>query len=404
MKSPYARALALLAIGLIWDCGQLSAATPEFGAGQFVQANGVDIQVPGYSVPSMADWNGDGLPDLIVGEGGGGNTGKIRVYLNVGTLAEPLFRDFSYVLSNGLDLTCTPTGCMGCFPRVVDWDKDGRIDLLVGQADGTIRIFSNYTLVGLPLFDAGPKITTANGAGNVDLDVGDRATPFMVDWNNDGMQDIVSGGLDGAIHVYTNCGCGDTGGVPPQFLRSPAAGVLVQENGRNLLVPGGRSSPVIADLDGDGKKDILTGNTDGQILFYRNTGSDADPNFSGPSQVISAGSPIQLAGSLRTRPSLCHWSGKADAADVRWDLLVGYGDGKVRLYRNASSGGTTPSGPLAGDFDSDGDIDGDDFTILAKALDRPAQHGEDALDLNHDGLIDSHDLRIFADLWLAVHK
>ncbi len=56
-----------------------------------VEAGGSVIEVPGYSVPSLADWNDDGLPDLVVGEGGGGETGKVRVHLNGGVPGAPDF-------------------------------------------------------------------------------------------------------------------------------------------------------------------------------------------------------------------------------------------------------------------------------------------------------------------------
>jgi len=221
------------------------------------------------------------------------------------------------------------------------------------------------------------------------LDVGARATPILVDWNNDGELDIVAGGLDGGLHIYYNCGCG--GYVPPRFSTSPVEGLFSQANGRDLLVPSGRSSPVVMDVDGDGKKDLVTGNTDGQILFYKNIGTDALPMFAGYTMVQSNGLPIDLAGTLRTRPSICYWTG---AKDGYWDLLVGYGDGKIRLYRGI---------PKLGDLDADGTLDGDDLTILAKALDKPVPAGGSPADLNKDGVVDNLDLRLFADLWLAEH-
>jgi hypothetical protein len=389
--------LALLTVACLATVSLSQAADINFGPQQFVQAGGVDIQVPGYSVPSLADWNNDGRRDLIVGEGGGTALGKVRVYLNVGTDAQPVFRDYFYAQSIGGDLTCTPIGCMGCFPRVVDWDEDGKIDLLVGQADGTVRIFMNYGDANFPTLDAGAKIITANGSVN-DMDVGDRATPSVVDWNSDGMLDIVSGGLDGIIHIFLNCGCG--GSVPPRFLTSPPAGQILAEGTHDLIVPGLRSCPAIVDLDGDGKKDIVTGNTDGQVLFYKNVGLDSLPMFSGYSLMTSAGTPIDLPDALRTRPFVCRWGGdgKLGPHDGHWDMLVGYGDGKVRLFRN------TTTVAKAGDLDGDGDIDGDDFTILAKALDKPISHDGSAADLNLDGVVDAQDLRVFATLWLTEHK
>ena len=43
----------------------------NLGPERLVEADGVVIQLPGYSVPSFVDWNDDNLKDLLIGEGGG---------------------------------------------------------------------------------------------------------------------------------------------------------------------------------------------------------------------------------------------------------------------------------------------------------------------------------------------
>lgn len=366
----------------------------NLGPQEFIQADGNDIVVPGYSVPSFEDWNNDGLRDLIVGEGGNNFPGKVRVYLNVGTEAEPRFTKFFYVQADGKDLLVANSGCQGAFPRVVHWDADARKDLMVGLADGTVKVFLNIADNNEPAFDAGALVKTGTDDAYT-LDVGARATPAMVYWNDDDMLDLVVGGLDGLIHVYQNCGCG--GSVPPHFFFSPPDGLYVQAATRDLTVPAGRSSPEFVDLDADGKKDLLTGNTDGLILFYQNTGTESLPMFTTYTLVQSAGLAIDLPGTSRSRPSVCYWTGdgKFGPKDGYWDLLVGYGDGKIRLYRGL---------PKAGDFDLDGDLDGDDFTFLAKALDKPVPPEGTAADLNTDGVVDNLDLRVFANLWLAVNQ
>ena len=298
----------------------------ELGPEQIIQAGGADIIVNGYSVPSYVDWNNDGRKDLIVGEGGGGfSEGKVRVYINVGTASEPSFSDFFYAQSNGSDLTVPSAGCLGAFARVVHWDDDGRKDLLVGQADGTIKIFLNTGSDENPTFDSGTVLQVGLGPSQQDLDVGYRATPVVVDWNNDRKDDLVVGALDGLIHIYLNCGCESSA---PSFYYSEPAGQPAQEDGSELVVPSFRSSPVVDDFDGDGKKDILTGNTEGQLLLYRNVGTDSEPVFSGYVLLQSNGTIIDLPGTPRSRPFVADWTG-----DGYPDVLVGAVDGKVHLYQ-----------------------------------------------------------------------
>lgn len=78
------------------------------GPEELVQADGADIQVPGWSVPSFVYWDGDDLKDLVVGEGG--NPGKVRVYLNVGTSSSPQFSGYLYAQSDGADLEVPGAG------------------------------------------------------------------------------------------------------------------------------------------------------------------------------------------------------------------------------------------------------------------------------------------------------
>jgi hypothetical protein len=365
----------------------------NFGPEEIVLANGVDIQVPGYSVPSLVDWNNDNLQDLIIGQGGSFEDAKVRVYLNVGTEAEPYFEDFFYVRSEGSDLTCPSSGCMGCFPRVVYWDADKRKDLLVGQADGTVKIFLNIGTDEEPVFDAGRIINV--GLDNENLDVGSRATPMLIDWDNDRLIDLVAGAIDGKIHIYLNCGC--NGELPPSFDFSTSSGIFAKEDGLDLVVPTNRSSPVILDLDGDDKKDLLTGNTEGQLLFYKNVGTDDKPNFSGYTLVESNGVAIDLEGMPRSRPFVCYWTGDGyfGPIDNYPDVLIGSGDGKVRLYR-----GIPPTKTKQGDLDGNGIIDLADLALLITYWPQTGCGPCDGADLTGDGNVDKDDLHRFLDIFL----
>lgn len=359
----------------------------NLGPEQLVKANGVDIDVGTYSVPSFVDWDSNGLSDLVIG----GGDGKVYVYLNVGTKSSPQFLDYFYAQSNGADLYCPPAGCMGCFPRVVYWDMDARKDLLVGQADGTVKIFLNIGSDSDPFFDGGSTLYIGyKPYNNEDMNVGALTTVTMVDWDKDYRKDVVAGALDGRIHIYLNCGCSSS---TPAFYHTedPSGDEFAQENGTDLVVPENGSSPVILDLDGDGRKDLLTGNAAGQVLFYSNVGTDKAPAFSGYVLVESNGIPIDLAGDAWSRPFVCDWTG-----DGRLDVLVGAADGRVHLFQ----GRWEPD-----DLDGDYDFDLGDFAVMASAWrSQPGNANWNPLcDISEPGdeIIDELDLAVLTEKWLT---
>jgi RHS repeat-associated protein len=316
--------------------GTISFPLPVFDAAQNVQADGADIQVAAYSAPSLAEWNNDGLLDLIVGEQitvGTNRQGKVRVYLNQGTNTAPVFTTFSYAQAGGADLTIPATGCLGVFPRVFDWDGDGKKDLILGQADGRVQFWPNVNTDADPQFGTPSHVQVGAAGSKADINVGARATPDIVDWNDDGRPDLVVGGLDGRIHVFVNQA---TSGAPDFQTDS-----IVQAGSGDLVVPSGRSSAAVYDLDGDGRKDLVTGNTDGQLLFYPNIGSDLTPAFSTSQPLQAGGTAIDLPGTPRSRPFVGDFNG-----DGMPDILLGAQDGLVRLYVGHPG---TPTGPTVGD-------------------------------------------------------
>lgn len=68
---------------------------PQLQRGILIQASQSPIDVPvGHLVPNAVDWNGDGKRDLIIGQF---QNGAIRLYLNQGTNAAPVFSDFTFL-------------------------------------------------------------------------------------------------------------------------------------------------------------------------------------------------------------------------------------------------------------------------------------------------------------------
>ena len=370
----------------------------EFDAAELLQAGGADIQVNEYSVPSMVDWNNDSLADLLLGEKTADSLGKVRVYLNSGTASEPAFEAYSYVQTDQGDLTVSASGCLGVFPVAVDWDADGRKDMLVGLADGTVRVFLNGNTDAAPVFGSSSVVQVGQPGAKADIDVGARAAVSVVDWNNDGRIDMVLGSLDGGVLVYLN----ESDAGAPDFRTE----LVIQDGAGNLIVPGGRSSVAAADLDGDGRKDLLAGNTSGELYLYLNVGSDTEPEFDAPRHVLADGVPIDLD-ATRSRPTVCDFD-----SDGNLDVLLGASDGLVRLYRNpvvavdAGDPAAADTNDLAYYFHRlEGDANGDRLVstidenpIIAAMGAQPGDaHWDVNADLDRDGEITASDRQIVLD-------
>ncbi len=306
-----------------------SGPVPNFEPVQMVQSgigDPADITVDRYSVPVLVDWNSDGLPDLVVGEKTHDREGKIRVYPRVPD--DPGFDDFYYAQSAGNDLAVTANGSLGTSPRLIDWDGDGDKDLLIGSADGRVLLLLNENIDTDPQFGAPTAIQVGDPGSKYDLDVGSRATLEIVDWNEDGRQDFVLGAYDGKVRLLLD----EASSGVPDFRRT----VVVRDGLNELVVPSGGSSPSVADLDGDGLKDLISGNTEGQLVFYTNRGTNEAPEFDGHQLLEANGIAIDLAGTPHSRPHVCDFN-----EDGAPGIFVGAEDGLVRLFL-----GQSPPSPL----------------------------------------------------------
>jgi hypothetical protein len=108
----------------------------------------------------------------------------------------------------------------------------------------------------------------------------------------------------------------------------------------------------------------------------------------GPTEVLSDGVPIDLAGTPRTRPFVCDWTG-----DGLLDVLVGAGDGLVRLYRGLA---------YPGDANGDLAVDGSDYTAWAdhyrhQPVPACSDGGWTVGNWNEDDIVDGADYTAWAD-------
>ncbi|MFT6148199.1 MAG: hypothetical protein ACJAUH_000880 [Saprospiraceae bacterium] len=179
---------------------QTSDAFPDF---QYIQDDflvGDMLDVGAGAAPTFFDYNADGLEDLIVGSYGqftltGVDKGRLFLYENTGTATEP---EFSLV--NADYLSVSALNLKGLVPTFGDIDGDNDEDLMLGLADGTLYFFENTAGAGNPA-------TFANVVPQYQgIDVGTNAAPQLIDLNRDGLMDMVIGEFSGVATFHENSG------------------------------------------------------------------------------------------------------------------------------------------------------------------------------------------------------
>jgi hypothetical protein len=194
----------------------------------------------------------------------------------------------------------------------VDFNDDDLLDLIVGDRDGFINHFRRKPDQTLT---AEPDIV-ANGTT---IDMGTNSAPFIVDWNEDGLLDMVVGNESpGHVRIYLNSG------TPLSYLFTTYTTVMKG----GTMVTHSRSCPHVADLNLDGKKDVIIGEDYGSVYYLKNVGTQAAPLFNTEVKLNANGSPITWpSGQTDTRVWVDDWN-----EDGLPDLVLGNYAKNVHLY------------------------------------------------------------------------
>lgn len=245
----------------------------------------------GYTNPSVADWDGDGLPDLITN----GVWGRVLWHRNIGSRtaprlgsAQPLQVSEGGAASKPAWNWWNPAGSdlvtqWRTTPCVIDWNGDGLPDLVMLDAEGFLAFFERrrtpngalelgapqrvFWAEGESAFDSHglarnevSGLLQLNDAGKDNPGRSGRRTFCFHDWDGDGILDLIVNSQPGVNWLR---GTGRN-----------AAGLWSFRHEGPLsahVIAGHSTTPTMVDWDKDGIHDLLVGAEDGFFYLLKNT-------------------------------------------------------------------------------------------------------------------------------------
>lgn len=224
----------------------------------------------GYTVPSVADWDGDGLLDIVINS----IWGEVLWYRNGGTAQRP-----SLEAARPVEVAWEGTPPK---PAWVWWNPRGQ------------QLVTQW-----------------------------RTRPAVLDLNKDGLNDLVMLDHEGYLAFFERKKEGDT------LKLLPGKRILLGEDGQSLQLNkkigggSGRRQFTFTDWDGDGRLDLILDSEN--MDFWRNVGTDDRPYvFRNEGKV----DPHKLAGHT-TCPTTVDWN-----RDGHPDLVIGAEDGFLYYLEN----------------------------------------------------------------------
>ncbi len=200
-----------------------------------------------YSMaPTFGDIDNDGDKDLIVGS----TSGRVHYFENTAGAGNPAI--FTTVVTNYQNIL----GSNFIYPQLVDVDKNGTLDLLLGSQNGRISYWKNNGTISSPSFTQQSVYL-----GNVDVKQYGYSTGYAMPYMfvDAGVTKLIVGSEIGNLYLYDNI----DGNVLGTYNRVDTTLFKINE--------GTRCAPVFEDITNDGKRDLFIGNQAGGLAFFNST-------------------------------------------------------------------------------------------------------------------------------------
>ncbi len=206
-------------------------------------------------IPSVADWDGDGKLDIIAGN----SMGFLFFYKNTGTNQVPIYGDPEPLIADGKVIHVQPgykEDIQGpgearwgyTSPNVIDWDGDGLLDILTGDSRGKFMVYLNIGTKTNPKLDREHPLYI----DGMDMYGTWRTRPGAAKLG--GRMAYITLDRDDEFHLYWQ--------LDKYNLEDGGKLKIGNQNIRGNKLGGGtvgRAKFEIVDWDGDGVKDLLVG-------------------------------------------------------------------------------------------------------------------------------------------------